>query len=63
MISQIGDPVEPGHICDVLRRGDYALCRLEPELGDRILRVVPASEATKSGRRLDHEPAGSSSRL
>jgi predicted ATPase/signal transduction histidine kinase len=43
--------------CNVLRRGDYALYRLEREPGDRILLVVPDLEVVKSSKRLEHELA------
>jgi hypothetical protein len=33
--------ISPATPCDVLRRGDYKLCQLEREPGDRILLVVP----------------------
>ena len=46
-----------GHSCNVLRRGDYKLCRLEREPGDRILLVVPDLEGPKSSKRLEHELA------
>ena len=46
-----------GHSCHVLRRGDYELCRLERERGDRILLVVPDYETAKSSKRLEHELA------
>jgi predicted ATPase/signal transduction histidine kinase len=45
------------HSCSVLRWGDFTLCRLEPESGDRILLVVPDPEAAKSRKRLEHELA------
>ena len=46
-----------GHSCNVLRRGDYKLCRLEREPGDRILLVIPDLEGPKSSKRLEHELA------
>ncbi|MGY8669267.1 serine/threonine-protein kinase PknK, partial [Bradyrhizobium sp. UFLA05-109] len=45
------------HACNVLRRGNYELCRLEREAGDRILLVVPGHEAPHSSKRLEHELA------
>lgn len=46
-----------GQFCDVLRRGDYTLCRLEREPAERILLVVADPEAEKSSKRLEHELA------
>src|SRR6516162_6864190 len=42
---------------NVLRRGDYLLCRLEREPGERLLLVARDLEAASSDRRLEHELA------
>ena len=46
-----------GHPVNVLRRGDYLLCRLERKPGERLLLVVPDLAPVNSGRRLEHELA------
>ena len=46
-----------GHSINVLREGDYALCRLRREPDDRVLLVISELEATKASRRLEHELA------
>src|SRR6516162_6342158 len=48
-----------GHSVNVLRRGDYLLCRLEREPGERLLLVARelGLEAASSDRRLEHELA------